>query len=332
MSLLSVCIPVYNGEKYIEDCLNPLIKMDDVQIVCVDDGSSDNSLLMLNKYKENHSNIVVLSQENQGQSMARNKGLEYCDGKYVSFVDVDDWLDTRAIDCLKEIDKEYSYDFIQFGVISEFGYGSLKKELLYPQSKSLDEDESKRMYAYICGLRDDRDLGHDYFGLVSCKFYKREILKGIKFVSDVVGEDTLYAVEAHKRVKTSYFLSEYLYHYRSIDGSFSHRIMKDIIPKSSRMLNEMKKLIDIDKDNLFKRAYYDHAFSKFLWCLRATGFNTIKEINYQVAVIEELMSYDEFGDMLNNVDSIYINDKSKEMLNKLRNKDYKQFIKDTIYG
>jgi len=324
MPLLSICIPVYNGEKYIDNCLKTLISMKDVEIIIVDDGSQDNSLKQLNSYKDKYSNIILKSQTNAGQSEARNKALELATGKYITFVDIDDWLDSRAIDYLKDIDEKNNPDFIQFGVTSEFGTFSSSKKLLYSESKLLDEQESKMLYAYICGYKDDQDLGHDYFGLVSCKFYKRELVKDIRFVSNIVGEDTLFAAMAGKKVRSSYFLSEYLYHYSSIDNSYSHRLMKDIIPKSSKMLGILKKELNVDnsKDELMIKAYYNHAFSKFMWCLKALKFYTINESNYRIAILQDIFSHSEYVEMLDNIDILTINEGYRQMLELLKNKEY----------
>ncbi len=317
MPLLSICIPVYNGEKYIGNCLEPLVKMDDVEIICVDDGSKDNSLVILTEYKNKYDNIIVMSQTNQGQSSARTRALEVVSGKYVAFVDVDDWLETRAITFLKEIDSRYCPDFVQFGVVSEYDGWNSRKKLLYPESKLLNEKESKELYAYVCGLIDDKDIGHDYFGLVSCKFYKTDVIKNIRFVSNIVGEDTLFASEAGTKITSTYFLSEYLYHYTSSEGSYSHSIMKDIIPKSERMLVSMKKVMEIDdsSEELIRKAFYNRCFYMFEWCLRAMGFYMIKEPSYQHAVLSEILSKPIYRELFNNLDIIYTDEHKINLIN-----------------
>lgn len=92
---VSVIIPVYNSEKYLEKCLNSLIKqtLEDIEIVCINDGSTDNSLEILNAYAKKDRRIKVLSQKNLKQGAARNNGLKIAQGEFISFVDSDDWVD-----------------------------------------------------------------------------------------------------------------------------------------------------------------------------------------------------------------------------------------------
>ena len=92
---VSVIVPVYNVEKYLSDCLDSLIKqtLKDIEIICVDDGSTDNSHKILLEYARKDDRILVLQQENSKQGTARNKGLEIAKGEYIGFVDSDDWVD-----------------------------------------------------------------------------------------------------------------------------------------------------------------------------------------------------------------------------------------------
>ena len=90
---ISVIIPLYNGEKYIKRCYESIINQDfdkEVEIIFVDDGSSDNSLKILNELKKNNPKITVISQQNKNVGGARNTGLKIAKGKYVSFIDIDD--------------------------------------------------------------------------------------------------------------------------------------------------------------------------------------------------------------------------------------------------
>lgn len=98
---LSIIVPVYNAEEYIEGCVNSLLKQDlseqEYEIILINDGSTDNSPKLAQKLKEQNNNIVLLSQENKGQSVARNKGMDIAKGKYIMFVDADDKLYPNVI-------------------------------------------------------------------------------------------------------------------------------------------------------------------------------------------------------------------------------------------
>lgn len=106
---VSVIIPVYNCESYIEQCLESVIKqtLKEIEIICVDDGSSDNSLVILQEYAEQYDCIYVYSQQNSGAGTARNLGLRYAAGEYVAFLDADDfYLDSDALEKMYAICKQ----------------------------------------------------------------------------------------------------------------------------------------------------------------------------------------------------------------------------------
>ena len=95
---LSIIVPVYNVEKYIEKCLNSLCNPEiEKEIIIVNDGSTDSSLKIVEEFKKNHDkeNIIIISQENKGLSEARNTGLRKAKGEYVSFIDSDDFVNNK---------------------------------------------------------------------------------------------------------------------------------------------------------------------------------------------------------------------------------------------
>ena len=98
MPIISVIIPVYNSEKYLRKCLDSVINqtLKDLEIICVNDGSTDQSLEILNEYINVDNRITVINQDNLGAGAARNKGLEVAKGEYIHFLDADDWLEPNA--------------------------------------------------------------------------------------------------------------------------------------------------------------------------------------------------------------------------------------------
>ncbi len=101
MLLVSVIIPVYNAEKYIKECLNSVLTqtLKNLEVICIDDGSTDNSLQTLQEYQQNDSRVRVLIQENKGSGPARNRGMKEACGKYIAFLDADDfWYDKFVLE------------------------------------------------------------------------------------------------------------------------------------------------------------------------------------------------------------------------------------------
>ncbi len=129
---LSVIIPVYNAEKYLQECLDSCVNQDfsqnQYEIICINDGSTDNSSEILLNYQKKYNNIIVVNQDNQGVSATRNKGIEMARGKYIWFVDADDFI---HIGFVKELyDKYYQddYDMILFGTYA-FGESFSTEEM-----------------------------------------------------------------------------------------------------------------------------------------------------------------------------------------------------------
>lgn len=112
---VSVIIPVYNAEKYIEECLKSILEQSlyEIEVICVDDGSKDQSLAILRRYEEQDSRIKVLTQNNQFAGIARNNGMLNANGEYYAFIDADDYLEKNSLEKLYLIAKKQKLDFIK---------------------------------------------------------------------------------------------------------------------------------------------------------------------------------------------------------------------------
>lgn len=129
--MVSIVVPVYNVERYLRQCLDSLVNQtyQNVEIICVDDGSTDRSGEILNQYGESDARISVFYVENAGVSSARNKALSYASGKYIMYVDSDDWIDVRT--CEKAVFKaeEQAADLVMWPYIREFPDHSVPKAI-----------------------------------------------------------------------------------------------------------------------------------------------------------------------------------------------------------
>ena len=94
MPKISVIIPVYNGEKYLKECLDSILSqtMSDIEVICINDGSTDDSLKILSEYQNKDRRIKIINQSNQGQAVARNRAFATAEGRYIGYVDCDDWI------------------------------------------------------------------------------------------------------------------------------------------------------------------------------------------------------------------------------------------------
>lgn len=124
---LSIVIPVYNVEAYLEECLNSCLEQNiphsDYEIIAINDGSRDGSLDILNRYAAKYPNITVLTQENKGQSVARNRGVEIAKGEYIWFIDSDDWIEKNCLSSLLG----FTEDMVMFNGFINAGSSRISK-------------------------------------------------------------------------------------------------------------------------------------------------------------------------------------------------------------
>lgn len=152
--LVSIIIPVYNVENFLNDCLESVLNQtyNNVEVIAVDDGSTDNSPNILNKYARKYPNLKVYLQHiNQGQGVARNIGLEKSEGDYILFVDSDDYIELDTVKYLVEVMEETNVDFVRFNATSFSSGGEIIKEESYRFSQYLTEKKvySKENYKKI---------------------------------------------------------------------------------------------------------------------------------------------------------------------------------------
>lgn len=193
---VSIIIPVYNVEKYLKQCLNSAInqRLKEIEIIAVNDGSTDNSLNILREYENKFKNFIIINQENKGLSGARNSGLKVAKGEYVYFLDSDDYISEELCEnCYKEC-KNNRLDIIMFDAEVFYDENSLKSnhEFDYDRHKKLQSEVINGINLYEELLRKDI-----YRSQVCTYFYKREFLikNNIKFYSGILHEDELFTAK-----------------------------------------------------------------------------------------------------------------------------------------
>lgn len=188
MAKVSVIVPVYNVEKYLKRCLDSLINqtLSDIDIICINDGSKDSSLQILEQYAQKDSRIVIYNQENSGLSVARNTGLEHASGEYIGFVDSDDWVDLDFYEKLYNSAKNNNADIAVADFIREHP-NKKPKRLKLKEEKIYTTPEDKFM---ICKVHRE--------GCVWNKIYRTEFIKSInlKFVPKMYYEDRDFTIKS----------------------------------------------------------------------------------------------------------------------------------------
>lgn len=218
MVKVSVVIPVYNVEDYLEECLDSIINqtLDDIEIICINDGSTDSSLNILEKYANLDGRIIIHSQENSGLSASRNRGIDLSNGDYIYFIDSDDTLELNALSELYEFSNSNNLDLLIFKVIN-FYDGSGKKFTSKYYEMSFMKKFNKKIFDY-------NDIGEKAFKMsVSApgKLYKKDLLDSIRFEEGLIFEDNLFFAEVMIKAKRVSFLNKHYYNRRIRENSIT---------------------------------------------------------------------------------------------------------------
>lgn len=215
--LVSVIIAVYNMERYLEECLDSIVgqSLKEIEVICIDDGSKDSSGEILRSYAEKDERFAVYSQENHGLSVTRNRGLEKASGKYVYFMDSDDFLEERALECLYKKAEDQTSDVIYFNGLSYYESEELKET--HPEF--VDYYMRSGRYPAVCPgtemLVRMIELG-EYRANVGIQFFRREFLTehGLRFHPGILHEDNGFTFCAMLSAKRAGFDSGTYFHRR----------------------------------------------------------------------------------------------------------------------
>ncbi len=187
MPQISVIIPVYNTEKYLPACLDSVCSQSfqDIEIICINDGSPDKSGEILAKYAEQDKRIVVVNQENKGLSGARNTGIQKANGQWICFVDSDDRIPNFALQTLYQIAQTTNSDI----VMSE-------KRLSHPVLSS-----GAIHWQVHTNIMEDFVNNPDVFSAVCNKLYRSELIKDHQFIEGIYFEDWPFLMSLMPQVK-----------------------------------------------------------------------------------------------------------------------------------
>ncbi len=247
----SIIIPVYQAEKYLEKCVNSVLSQTftDFQLILVDDGSSDSSPEMCDRFKADDSRVTVIHQKNSGVSSARNKALEQVNSEYVIFIDSDDWIDENWLERINGLADEkadmiafdyyeyHSEDFrkryFDFSGCTRFTKesGNYRSSVKFIQNSILCPEKA-RMYDSSYSM-----------GVPWGKAYRTEIIRKNRLLFDtdlVLNEDVIFNIEFMCRCRCIVYVPEAYYHYRIFNESSMRKNDAD----SERALKSRFKVID----------------------------------------------------------------------------------------
>lgn len=263
---ISIIIPVYNSEKYIEKCLNSVLNQSykNLEIICINDGSTDNSEEIIKKYKKIDKRIILFNKNNSGVSDTRNFGISKSSGNYIMFLDSDDYIEEKYIE---ELEKNLHDAEIIKSAYTEVNLDKEEKKSIYKNNKN----------DYIFDITYPKELENHLktseYNSSCCRLIKKSLIieNNIKFDSNLkYGEDMLFSFECYMNSKKTLYIKNYGYNYlinntsamknmsiEALEKYFSDNLATtDIILKKHEMDLKNKKLLYLKTLVTFERTCY----------------------------------------------------------------------------
>ena len=208
---LTIIVPAYNSEKWVEECLDSVVKQDTnykIKVKVINDGSTDNTLSLINKYKK-YPFIEIINQENKGYSGARNIALKQIESKYIMFLDSDDLLESNAINVLLDTAHKYKSDIVE-GSATAFN----ENGIVYTINKDNCEDTRDNLWGGPC-----------------FKVINSDLFCNLEFPMNYIYEDTIISYLVIPKAKKISTISNSVYRYRIHENSITQKHTK----KSNRI-------------------------------------------------------------------------------------------------
>ena len=254
MVKISVIIPVYNDEKFLGECLDSVSNqtLDDIEIICINDGSTDSSLEILNEYSTDK-RITIITQTNQGSAIARNKGLDIAQGEYIGFLDADDiYINRQSLEIMFDAAKKHDASMI-----------SANLKFLTPERNLISNPHYKRGTFHY--FREEGIIEPDEYGIPFYFYknlYKADLIEDIRFPDLLRGQDPIFLSKVLSEVDEIYGVPIDFYGYM-VPLSFDKL---DSYTKKYHYICQYRQCIDIlDNSELFKTSdKYMHNLMRYL--------------------------------------------------------------------
>ena len=252
---ISIIVPVYNTESFLRQSLDSLINQTyrNLEIICINDGSSDNSLQIIREYAEKDPRIVIIDKKNEGVAAARNDAIAIASGEYLMFVDGDDWSELDACQTLIDIMHEYSPDVVMYSYYREYENKTLKKHIYSEDLIVFSETQCRqlhRRHAGIIGNELREPQNADAICALWSKMFKTKFFleNNIKYVDNkIIGTygDGLVNLNYYEFVHKAVYINKCLYHYRKYNAtSVTTLYKKNYVRQWNNLYDIIQKYID----------------------------------------------------------------------------------------
>ena len=302
----SFIVPVYNTEKYLKKCLDSLVNQTykDFEIIVVNDGSTDKSSNIISKYQKKYKNIIVIDKENEGLSMARNRGVQKSSGKYIIFVDSDDYVSNKL---LEEVDKKIDdSDILRFQIatedeeytkINEYHEEGFEPMCGYDAFKCLSSYHFvepawcyviRKNYYIENKFSFKKGVYHEDFGLIPYVIYKARKVKSIDYIgyhyvqrNGSIMNNNDYkkivkkAFDMLEQYKTMRLFAKNINRKNNLDDYFLSYISNSVIVKARELKKDEKKVYinELKKLNVFDGVLVNTRIRRFKKCLMKHNLN-----------------------------------------------------------
>ena len=271
---ITVIVPVYNAEKHLKECLNSIVcqSYKNIEILLIDDGSTDNSSKICDDFANKDNRIVVIHKANEGVSVARNTGIEQASGKYITFVDADDYLEEFFIENLYRVAESTSASIITDDFYYVYENGK-KKNCCFDINQTLDSNVVQKKFL----------SSQINFGYIWGKFFETTLVKKIKFEEYRVAEDQLFIYNCLKNIEKVSFTNKSIYYYRQNENSVMHKNdikLYDMVKVAKRIFEDSSTEIkDISLCLLMTNAIYTYC--------RIKKIGAVKECKECIHIIKQ---------------------------------------------
>lgn len=221
-ALISIIVPVYNVEKYLYKCLDSLVNQTykNIEIIVVDDGSTDDSGKIADEYSNKYENVKAIHTENGGLSAARNVGIDNSNGEYLAFTDSDDWIDSNTFEVAYKMIASNDYDLSSFAMLPEYDTETEQ----YISEYDINNCKQKELFSLI--------LDTDYVCGYACnKLFKKSLIGDLRFDESLLScEDIDFCTKYATKCRNAVYTTAKFYHYRqrndSMTGEYKYNVRK----------------------------------------------------------------------------------------------------------
>ena len=319
MKKISIIIPVYNVEKYIKECLNSVINqtLKDIEIICINDGSPDNSLSILEDYAKKDSRIIIINKENGGYASAINSGLDIATGEFIQIVESDDYVLANMCEDLYNAIKGTDADFItsDFYTLRPKLFGKKLKRFQYIKKSELQKYCLKTLPEVIS------KPSYPWKSLYRNSFIKEN---NIRMLQDELGayEDLPWNATVLSYAKEILYYPKAYYCYRLFaEGSSTNSGKRSMINYINRRYQIKEIFLNNNKyNNEVKEYYWAGALNGCLFFLKKIGFDYKEEFYIKMKTFLQ-------GAIEENIEFKYFSKKMKNRFNKIIEKDFSSYQK-----